>query len=411
MGPLGRKRSRPWLLVLVALTTGIAFLASASAASADAWWHIRSETVPAKLPAGGTGKLLIVVSNLGDQPADTSKAPLHVTVKLPSGLTPLAMSGPGCSLSTLSCSASKGVINPYEQITATLSITATPLGGLQPVEVSAQSEGTGQAKRTLIIPVSSEPAGYGVEELELAPFNEDGIPATQTGSHPFQLTTTLTLNQVVAAGGFQQPAELPKDFTFHLPPGLIGNPTAVKQCTMVDFFALVKETNLCSPESVVGVTTVTADEPITLKLFTRTVPVFNLVPSDGEPARLGFEVAGIVPIVLDTAVRSGRDYGVDVRLTNATQSAGVLSSQVTIWGVPGDPSHDNARGWECVAGGFFDGQIHKSCPATPQLVRQPFLYPAERVHRRPARRTGAVPRCRRTRGRTRAPTSEPNTTG
>ena len=133
---------------------------------------------------------------------------------------------------------------------------------------------------------------------------------------------------------------------------------------MANFFALVLETNLCSPSSVVGVATVTANEPLYAKVFTKTVPLFNLVPAQGEPARFGFEVIGKVPIVIDTSVRSGGDYGVDVTVNDATETAGLLSSQVTFWGVPGDPRHDNARGWECVAGGAFAAQVGKSCPAS-----------------------------------------------
>jgi hypothetical protein len=117
---------------------------------------------------------------------------------------------------------------------------------------------------------------------------------------------------------------------------------------------------------------VSAWEPLQ-KVFTKTVPVFNLVPARGEPARFGFEVLGAVPIVIDTAVRSGRDYAVTASVYNATQTAGVVNSQVTLWGVPGDPRHDNARGWECVEGGHYRGQIKKTCPTSPGLPREPFL--------------------------------------
>ena len=117
----------------------------------------------------------------------------------------------------------------------------------------------------------------------------------------------------------------------------------------------------------VGVATVTIDEPKFGSSLTLTVPVFNLVPSQGEPARLGFEVAGKVPIVLDASVRSGGDYGVDVTAKDATQTAGLLSSQVTLWGVPGDTRHNGSRGWECVAGESFAKQVGRPCPATVEL--------------------------------------------
>jgi hypothetical protein len=134
----------------------------------------------------------------------------------------------------------------------------------------------------------------------------------------------------------------------------------------------VDQTNLCPASTVVGVATVAAFEPLE-KLITKTVPVFNLVPAVGEPARFGFEVAGKIPVVIDTSVRSGRDYGVVASVRNATQVGGLLSSQVTLWGVPGDPRHNDERGWECVAGGAFDGEIRKTCPASSQEPERPFL--------------------------------------
>ena len=67
--------------------------------------------------------------------------------------------------------------------------------------------------------VNGEPTPFGIQSYELTPFNEDGTPATQAGAHPFQLTTTLVMNQTAAPGGLRQPISLPKDLSFDLPPG------------------------------------------------------------------------------------------------------------------------------------------------------------------------------------------------
>ena len=367
-----------------ALLIGVLVLTLVAVAPAFAeapWWQISSETSPTNLPPGGEGNIFVVVSNLGDAAIDGNKEAAAITDKLPTGLMATAITAAAgrnktplaCSLATLRCTFG-GTLYPYEQITVNIAVKAPQLPGTAtslPVETDIEGGGAAKASRTLPIPVSGESAGFGMEGFELAPFNEDGEPATQAGSHPFQLTTTLVLNQ---SGQSQRlPIELTKDLGFHLPPGLVGDPNAAAQCTMANFFALVSEANLCAADSVVGVATVTINEPKILHVVTKTVPVFNLVPAQGEPARFGFEVIGKVPIVIDTSVRSGRDYGVDVSVEKATQTAGLLSSQVTFWGVPGDPRHNNARGWECVAGGEFAAQVKKTCPATTELPEEPFL--------------------------------------
>jgi hypothetical protein len=366
-------------LVFALLTSALALAVGATPArAAGPWWFISSETAPTNLPPGGQGEVIIQASNLGDAPIDGSTTPVRISNDLSNALEPIEISGGSknqaqveCSLSTLSCSF-KGLLYPYEPLIVSIKVkVAQPLGTVTSMSDQARVEGGGAtaASRTLPVPISDESAGFGIADYEIAPFNETGTPATQAGGHPFQLTTTLAVNQ----NKERQPVALPRDFNFHLPAGLVGNPTAPEQCTMANFFALVDETDLCSPGSAIGVATVTVDEPVYAHVLTRTVPVFNLVPAQGEPARFGFEVIGKIPVVLDTSVRSGGDYGVDVSAKDVTQTAGLLSSQVTFWGVPGDSRHDDARGWECVAGGSYGKQAGKPCPLISPVPEEPFL--------------------------------------
>ena len=76
----------------------------------------------------------------------------------------------------------------------------------------------------------------------------------------------------------------------------------------------------------------------------KSAPVFNLEPAPGEPARFGF-IVETAPIILKTAVPAGGGYGVEVSVEDISQVVSVLSSEVTLWGVPGDSRHDASRGW------------------------------------------------------------------
>ena len=365
------------LLILFALTSAIALVAAGPAQAQEPFWGLSGETLPTNLPPGAEGQIIVLASDLGPAPIGGASEQVVFVDKLPAGLKATAINGPTirgvhteCVLASLRCTFA-GTLNPYQQLAIEITVkveepddaTASLVD-----EASVEGGGAPRVARTLKLPISREPASFGIDSYEAMTLSENGTPATEAGSHPFQLTTTFSLNE----NSERYPVALPKDIHLNLPPGLIGNPTAIEQCTMTDFFALVETTNLCPPSSVVGVATVIVHEPID-KVFTKTVPVFNLVPSQDEPARLGFEVAGKVPVVIDTAVRSDSDYGVVATVEDATQTAGLLSSQVTIWGVPGAPSHDGARGWECVAGGEFANQIGKPCPASTSLPQTPFL--------------------------------------
>ena len=370
----------PFFLAVLTVFIAVASLGGAVANAETPWWRLSSETGPTNLAPGRETTLIVSGSNLGDAPIDASVNHVALSITLPAGVVATSISGStkgqglaNCSMQGLQCTFT-GIVYPYTAVTVTVKLRSelpsSPSETLYGHATISGGEAT-TTSTTLPIAVGESPASFGLESFDLQPFNADGTSATQGGAHPFALTTTLALNQT---GEPRLPVALPRDLNFHLPPGLVGDPAATSQCTMANFFALEHEANLCAASSAVGVATVTADEPVNLKVFTSTVPVFNLVPAQGEPARFGFEVAGKVPIVIDTSVRSGRDYGVDVTVKNATETAGLLSSQVTFWGVPADPRHNNSRGWECVAGGFFHNQVGKACPESNEgLTERPFL--------------------------------------
>jgi hypothetical protein len=111
------------------------------------------------------------------------------------------------------------------------------------------------------------------------------------------------------------------------------------------------------------------DRLVTPRPFTVSGPVFDLAPQTGEPARFGFLVAGD-PVILDTSLRTGGDYGVVVSVHNISQYIDLLASQVTLWGAPGDPRHNASRGWNCL---FYGAYGNGPCEPLGESSYQPLL--------------------------------------
>jgi hypothetical protein len=243
------------------------------------------------------------------------------------------------------------------------------------------------------IVISGAPVPFAVERYELENEEEGAVPAEQAGSHPFQSSTTITLNQTAdssAGKGTEKPhvnpVALPKDLHFNWPPGMIGNPSGVAQCTDSQFFSATENdaATLCPATSAVGVAEININEPSNLGVGEVAVPLFNLVPHFGEPARFGFNVTvGNAPVVIDTSLRSDGDYGVTVETNNITQTAAFLSATVSVWGAPGDPRHNRQRGSACLleSRGFVTSPVSEggvgTCASTETSELQhpvPFLF-------------------------------------
>ncbi len=155
-------------------------------------------------------------------------------------------------------------------------------------------------------------------------FTQFIIKHTTTGTPPLQ---------------FETPTGELKTVRVDLPVGLSVNPGATIQCTQEKFDA-----NACPPESEVGVSEVTVSvggivvgpiEGVT------SVPVYNVVPGDGESARFGLMLAG-KPVYLEGDVDSAGDYheGFTIHVPEAIPveigSGVILKNRLTFKGRAGD---------------------------------------------------------------------------
>ena len=186
---------------------------------------------------------------------------------------------------------------------------------------------------------ASQPAGSPIVSYRVT------TSTTQAGGHPNVgiFEENLTRN---SQPNLPQPncdCQDPKNITFNLPAGLIGNPHATPQCTEVDFGE-----NDCPVDSQVGTT---------CAVITCAVAVYNLVPRPEEAALFGFQVPLVnfpIYVVLDS--RTNSDYGLSskiVGLTHVLPFSGVekggqnfgypYEGGFQLWGVPADPSNNPNR--------------------------------------------------------------------
>ncbi len=194
----------------------------------------------------------------------------------------------------------------------------------------------------LVFSSSAMAEEFGVQHFSISATNKDGTPDVQTGSHPYELTTTFELQPPQEINGSLFVEDSLKDVHVELPPGFVGDPEATPRCTYDEF---VSEEG-CPNDTALG-TSVTRYDAGTVR--NRHEPVYNLVPPPGHPAEFAYKILGIIPVLLDVSVRTGGDYGLTVEVENITTAASVLGAKVIIWGVPAESSHDLLRG-KCLNG-------------------------------------------------------------
>jgi hypothetical protein len=380
-------------------------LISATSANAAALWgiHATSETNAAPgativtvaqiepadeeaLPTAGGNEENCVAG--APEPAEPAKC-VRVSATFPVGLTP---SGVDASYEGIwTCETVGQTVNcsePGNQVSIDLrgDIQQTKLIFTAEVDPGAAgiltttyevSGGEADAPATTVDPiqVSAELPEFGLEAFDTAATaDESGALETKAGAHPYEQRTYFDHNSYrvepeETIGRFN-PVAGNRDILVDLPPGFLGNPEVLAQCT-TDQLAngiFVEQKPLCPEESQVGKITLRFSKHLGALPQVTATPLYNMLPPPGTVARFGFNVIGTL-VMLDARLHpdaQGR-YVVSVGGGPLSNAVSIKGTQIDIWGVPSDPSHTFWR--HCA--GQLDPPFYGSCPSTADPL--PFL--------------------------------------
>jgi len=243
--------------------------------------------------------------------------------------------------------------------------TGTLAGGQ--IEVSG-----GGSADDIVVPFSfvvgpSDP--FYVKSFSLTLADAPTVAGQRAGVDPTELETNVSFpsqarsNLGLGPGTVSAPPENFKDVVVHVPPGFVGNPTATPlRCTAPQLVTPVTNTSIptCPEESQIGIVQLNGGD---------IVPLYNMVPARGTPAQFGFYYLTL-GVTLTAKLRPS-DNGIDIITRDTSSSVPVPKFAVTMWGVPGDSSHDQLRG-VCLDGGA--GYTPRNGPdCSIETERVPFL--------------------------------------
>jgi hypothetical protein len=232
--------------------------------------------------------------------------------------------------------------------------------------------------RLLVVAATALMLGLSASSASAIEFQEFGVsahdpagePVRQAGSHP-DVRTRFRVPSADDSDPLSSPVEAPHRMLVDVPPGLVGNPTAIPTCPEVQLKgAQDGAIARCPVGAQVGVARVASGPASGNGAGDYAAPVYNIEPPVGTPALFGFTVGGTVVKLVPT-VRPG-DYGVTIDSGVIATSVQVTEAEVTLWGVPADPAHDSLR---IPSGGamFYFFGMYFGGGASTEAPRRPFL--------------------------------------
>ncbi len=315
------KRALLVSFVVASACMALAGVAPAYATGPAPGWTLSSQALPTNFSSAGNAlcaseiggqrppcdRYEVSARNAGSEPTDIS--PITLTDALPSGLRiewiEFSTIGPGTQsdsglatlchtvtvngASTVTCTlptATYGEVKPDEMIKLIVYFTVLKVAAVSLTNQASISGGGVPAKSVQSTNrQSSTPAPFGFESFGFEADGVNGLPDTQAGGHPYELTTTFALNSVIrtATEGENTDADSvqdPRDIFVDLPLGFAASTLAAPQCTQ----AQLSSEGGCPPDTRVG-------EIVTFpnaNLTSIQSAIYNLVPEHGLPGEFGF---------------------------------------------------------------------------------------------------------------------------
>jgi hypothetical protein len=259
-------------------------------------------------------------------------------------------------------------MNPGVALQVSSRLIVPILEGSAPFEIEV--EGLGAAPVVLDRSITSAVLGlFAIERFEVEEADQAEDLAGQAAGTPRHLANILEFPSFAAplldVPQFSSiaPVEQYRDVVVHVPPGVVGNPTAVEECTIAQLSTLVPSQTgsprpTCPADSQIGWVHLAAG-PL--------APLFNLEPAPGTPAAFGFSYAG-VNTLLQARLRPN-DNGIDIVTERIPAVIPIPVVEAQLWGVPVDSGHDYLRN-QCLSPSEV-GSFGIRCPSAAKP--EPFL--------------------------------------
>jgi hypothetical protein len=326
-----------------------------SSASRPTTFSSQHNTTCAEL--GVCDSFTVLATNAGGAVTDGSA--ITVADKLPEGVVVKEITGVDwaqniigepleCTTAPLQCTDAR-VVAPDDRLEVTITVELAGASGALVNEASVTGGGASTvttSERTAVgaaFPFNLQDFGFGTTAL-------DGSTHAQAGEHPYEQTTSLDLTAVIKPDHIAPyaPTAPVKDIVVNLPLGFLGNPQATPRCPLNRLEQIREDFNPESPTFGLKLTNCPAGSRVgivslasgnfgltgSLKPFTHTTAVFNMVPEGGHPAELGFIYQANIILLYADVVRTAAGYGLRVTVPGIP-SLNVLGTTLTLFGQPG----------------------------------------------------------------------------